>query len=67
MRDIKEVNVLYPIGDPYFVHVYSVRGEKWRRYVVVQPRIEGDAWKVLEYVDEDLAYHLLRCRWSKSV
>jgi flagellar protein FlaI len=60
MRDMEEVNVLYPIGDPYFVHVYSVRGEKWRRYVVVQPRIEGDAWKALEYVDEALAYHLLR-------
>ena len=44
MRDLEEVNVLYPIGDPYFVHVYSVRGEKWRRYVVVQPRMEGDAW-----------------------
>jgi type IV secretory pathway ATPase VirB11/archaellum biosynthesis ATPase len=60
MRDMEEVNVLYPIGDPYFVHVYSVRGEKWRRYVVIQPMIEGDAWKALEYVDEALAYHLLR-------
>ncbi len=60
MRDLEDVNVLYPIGDPYFVHVYSVRGEKWRRYVVIQPRMEGDAWKALEYVDEALAYLLLR-------
>lgn len=60
MRDLDEVNVLYPIGDPYFVHVYSVTGERWRRYVVVQPAIEGEAWKALQYVDEALAYHLLR-------
>jgi type IV secretory pathway ATPase VirB11/archaellum biosynthesis ATPase len=60
MRDLEDVNVLYPIGDPYFVHIYSVQGEKWRRYVVIQPRIEGDAWKAIEYVDEALAYHLLR-------
>ncbi|MDJ0274784.1 MAG: ATPase, T2SS/T4P/T4SS family [Aigarchaeota archaeon] len=60
MRDLNEVNVLYPIGDPYFVHVYSVPGEKWRRYVVVQPEIEGEAWKALQYVDEALAYRLLK-------
>ncbi|MEN3048485.1 MAG: ATPase, T2SS/T4P/T4SS family [Candidatus Caldarchaeales archaeon] len=59
MRDAEEVNVLYPIGDPFFVHVYSAEGP-WRRYVVVQPRVEEGAWKALDYVDEAVAVRVLR-------
>ena len=39
-RDLKyrrEINVLYPVGDPIFIHVYSRPGGKRHRYEVIQP------------------------------
>lgn len=40
MKDIKYPNVLYPVGDPIFVHIYGdPKTEK--KYIVIEPRIEN--------------------------
>ena len=38
MKDIKYPNIIYPVGDPIFIHIYGdINTEK--RYIVVEPRI----------------------------
>ncbi|AJC70850.1 MAG: type II/IV secretion system ATPase subunit [Thermococcus sp.] len=40
MKDIPYPNILYPVGDPIFVHIYGdQRTEK--KYIVIEPRIES--------------------------
>jgi len=48
----REINVLYPVGDPIFIHVYS-RGPGLRpMYVVVQPASGIRLGRLPEIVDE---------------
>ena len=37
MKDLDWVNVIYPVGDPIFIHVYGRRAE--RKYRVIQPEL----------------------------
>lgn len=40
-RDLKELkypNIIYPVGDPIFIHIFGSRKEK-RRYIAIEPRI----------------------------
>ncbi len=42
-RDMKEldwVNLIYPVGDPIFIHIYGRRAD--RKYVVVQPELNDE-------------------------
>ena len=51
MKDIKYPNIIYPVGDPIFIHVYKdVDTEK--KYIVIEPRIRGP--------EEERKYELLR-------
>jgi type IV secretory pathway ATPase VirB11/archaellum biosynthesis ATPase len=58
MRYMTPVNVLYPIGDPYFVHIYSDPAGVWNNYRVVMPEIPPGAWSSLKAVEEALAVRL---------
>lgn len=38
MKDIKYPNIIYPVGDPIFIHIYGdIHAE--RKYIVIEPRI----------------------------
>lgn len=55
-RDMKEImypNILYPVGDPIFVHIYS-DPQTEKRYIVIEPRIENK--------DEERKYGMIRDR-----
>jgi flagellar protein FlaI len=45
-------NILYPIGDPLFIHVYTSRGTK--RYIVVEPALSDESFaksqKILDLI-----------------
>jgi len=54
-RDLKyrrEVNVIYPVGDPIFIHVYSRPGGKRHRYEVIQPMSGINLGALPDLVDE---------------
>ncbi|WP_461866137.1 type II/IV secretion system ATPase subunit [Thermococcus sp.] len=38
MKDIKYPNIIYPVGDPIFIHIYGDINTE-RRYIIVEPRI----------------------------
>ncbi|WP_461863383.1 type II/IV secretion system ATPase subunit [Thermococcus sp.] len=38
MKDIKYPNIIYPVGDPIFIHIYGDIHEE-RKYIVIEPRI----------------------------
>ena len=41
MKSLPRPNLIYPVGDPIFIHIYTDRdGEK--RYIAIEPRLEGD-------------------------
>jgi len=42
MKDIKYPNLIYPVGDPVFIHIYGDMNTE-KRYVVIEPRITGPA------------------------
>ena len=43
MRDLEWVNLIYPVGDPIFIHIYGRRAE--RKYVVIQPQLTDEELK----------------------
>lgn len=44
MRYLDRVNLIYPIGDPFFIHIKSTESEGWNRYIVIQPEIPSGSW-----------------------
>ncbi|MGA1821304.1 MAG: type II/IV secretion system ATPase subunit [Thermoplasmatota archaeon] len=49
MSILKRVNLIYPVGDPVFVHVYDrVGGE--RNYHAIEPRLNDDQMKKLDKI-----------------
>ncbi|MBP1910945.1 type II/IV secretion system ATPase subunit [Thermococcus stetteri] len=52
MKDIPYPNILYPVGDPIFVHIYTDPTTAEKRYIVVEPRIES--------VEEEEKYKLIK-------
>ncbi len=52
-RDMKEldwVNVIYPVGDPIFIHIYGRRAE--RKYRVIQPELTEKERRKYEKIKE---------------
>lgn len=39
MKDIMYPNIIYPVGDPIFIHIYG-DPQTDKRYIVIEPRIE---------------------------
>ena len=51
MKDIKYPNILYPVGDPIFIHIYGDLNTE-KRYIVIEPRITRP--------EEERKYELLK-------
>ncbi|NJE04843.1 hypothetical protein E3E36_01485 [Thermococcus sp. M36] len=51
MKDIKYPNIIYPVGDPIFIHIYGDMNTE-KRYIIIEPRITG--------VEEERKYDLLK-------
>ncbi len=43
MRDLEWVNLIYPVGDPIFIHIYGRMAQ--RKYVVIQPQLNDEELK----------------------
>ncbi|AIU70917.1 hypothetical protein TEU_11600 [Thermococcus eurythermalis] len=41
MKDIPYPNIIYPVGDPIFIHIYGDPATAEKRYIVIEPRIES--------------------------
>lgn len=52
LRYRKMFNVIYPVGDPIFIHVYSRGPDQRPMYMVVQPEGRARLGELLELVDE---------------
>ena len=48
MKSLKKVNVLYPVGDPIFIHIWDDEETGQRRYVNIEPRLTDE--ERLKYV-----------------
>ncbi len=52
MASLKRVNMIYPVGDPIFIHVFD--DEVGRQYQVVQPRLTDDEEEKLIIVRDQI-------------
>ncbi len=41
MKSLPRPNILYPVGDPVFIHIYTDREGK-KRYIAIEPRLRRD-------------------------
>ncbi len=41
MKDIMYPNILYPVGDPIFIHIFADPATAEKKYIVIEPRIES--------------------------
>ncbi|MCS7135792.1 MAG: type II/IV secretion system ATPase subunit [Nitrososphaerota archaeon] len=55
MRYMKNVNVLYPVGDPIFIHIYERNKGERLYYQVVEPTVPKEFSGLLKEVDKALA------------
>ncbi|AGB05133.1 ATPase, type IV secretory pathway VirB11 component like protein [Aciduliprofundum sp. MAR08-339] len=53
MKDLDWVNLIYPVGDPIFIHIYGRRGD--RKYIVVQPEMSEEE-KIKYYKVRELIF-----------
>lgn len=54
LRYAKEINVLYPVGDPIFIHIKSEKPGERPLYIVIQPTVNEKIYKLVEIVEEAL-------------
>ncbi|WP_297536004.1 type II/IV secretion system ATPase subunit [Thermococcus sp.] len=52
MKDIMYPNILYPVGDPIFIHIYADPSTAEKQYIVIEPRIESK--------EEEEKYNMIR-------
>ena len=45
MKEIKYPNIIYPVGDPLFVHIYG-DPKMERRYIIIEPRLQNTEERV---------------------
>ena len=55
MRYMNNINVLYPVGDPIFIHVYERNKGERLYYQVVEPTVPKEFNELLREVDKALA------------
>ncbi len=58
MKYAKEVNIIYPVGDPIFIHIKSRRLGERPLYIVIQPVINEKIHKMIELIEEILISHI---------
>ena len=49
MRDIEYPNIIYPVGDPIFIHIYRLPGESLS-YVAIEPQLTPEEKELLEKI-----------------
>lgn len=54
LRYVKEINILYPVGDPIFIHIMSRELGERPLYIVIQPRIDENAKKIMDVIEESI-------------
>ena len=42
MKSIKKVNIIYPVGDPIFIHIWDDEEDGDRHYVNIVPKMTPD-------------------------
>ncbi|MCX8192350.1 MAG: type II/IV secretion system ATPase subunit [Nitrososphaeria archaeon] len=52
MRYMKEVNIIYPVGDPIFIHIKSREAGERPAYIVIQPIVDEKIYKIIDIVEE---------------
>ncbi|MEM0204840.1 MAG: type II/IV secretion system ATPase subunit [Nitrososphaerota archaeon] len=55
MKYMKNVNILYPVGDPIFIHVYERAKSDRLYYQVIEPTVPKEFEELLKEVDKALA------------
>ena len=50
MKDIDWVNIIYPVGDPIFIHIYGRKAE--RKYHVIQPVLKDEELRKFNKIKE---------------
>src|SRR3989339_1324399 len=43
-------NIIYPVGDPMFVHIYKERGVVGKQYVVIEPTMDDETRKKYDII-----------------
>jgi flagellar protein FlaI len=54
MRYAREVNIIYPVGDPIFIHIKSKKPGERPLYIVIQPAVDERIYKIIDLVEEIL-------------
>ncbi|RLF18175.1 MAG: flagellar protein FlaI [Thermoprotei archaeon] len=55
LRGLSEINIIYPVGDPIFIHIYLPSMGERPRYHPIQPELPSDSKPLLDKVEEALA------------
>ena len=53
LRKMEYYNILYPVGDPIFIHVYKVPGEE-PKYVCIEPKLNEREKELLEKIQNKI-------------
>jgi len=54
MRGVTRPNLIYPVGDPVFIHIYFEREGERLKYHPIEPAIPAQAADILEKVEEGI-------------
>lgn len=54
MRYARRVDVIYPVGDPIFIHIKSSKPGERPLYIVIQPTVNEKIYKIMDLVEEML-------------
>lgn len=57
LRDKKNPNVLYPVGDPIFVHVFRDEESTQMRYMVIEPHLSEEEDQLYEKIVDRMIEH----------
>ncbi len=54
MRYLKKVDVIYPVGDPIFIHIYTMEGEERSVYHPIEPSIPEELSDLRTIIEDAL-------------
>ena len=57
MRDMDNPNLIYPVGDPIFIHIHKLQDTGTIRYEVIQPELNEEEEKLMEKVLDKMIEH----------
>jgi flagellar protein FlaI len=67
MGAIKRPNIIYPVGDPIFIHIYAQGEEKNTLYMPIEPRLKNDRVLILNEVEKRIAFLIDQKSVFKSI